>query len=95
MKKKLSLPAWIFIGMVAGILVGLCFLKAPQITTDYFKPVGTIYINLLKFLVVPVVLFSIADGVITECGTHEELLREDGIYAKLYNTQNPNRNGNL
>ena len=65
MKKKLSLPAWIFIGMVAGILVGLCFLKAPQITTDYFKPVGTIYINLLKFLVVPVVLFSIADGVIS------------------------------
>ena len=65
MKKKLSLPAWIFIGMVAGILVGLCFLKAPQFTTDYFKPVGTIYINLLKFLVVPVVLFSIADGVIS------------------------------
>ena len=65
MKKKLSLPAWIFIGMVAGILVGLCFLKAPQITTDYFKPIGTIYINLLKFLVVPVVLFSIADGVIS------------------------------
>ena len=30
MKKKLSLPAWIFIGMVAGILVGLCFLKAPD-----------------------------------------------------------------
>ena len=65
MKKKLSLPAWIFIGMVAGILVGLCFLKAPEITTQYFKPVGTIYINLLKFLVVPVVLFSIADGVIS------------------------------
>ena len=40
-------------------------------------------------------IISIADGVITECGTHEELLREDGIYAKLYNTQNPNRNGNL
>ena len=30
-KKKLSLPAWIFIGMVAGILVGLCFLKAGSI----------------------------------------------------------------
>ena len=64
-KKKLSLPAWIFIGMVAGILVGLCFLKAPDFTTNYIKPVGTIYINLLKFLVVPVVLFSIADGVIS------------------------------
>ena len=64
-KRKLSLPAWIFIGMVAGILVGLCFIKAPDFTTNFLKPIGTIYINLLKFLVVPVVLFSIADGVVS------------------------------
>ena len=36
-------------------------------------------------------IVSIADGVITECGTHEELLGKGGIYAKLYTTQNPNR----
>ena len=64
-KKKLSLPAKIFIGMLAGILVGLLFLKNPDFTTEYLKPIGTIYINLLKFLVVPVVLFSITDGVIS------------------------------
>ena len=64
-KKRLSLPAWIFIGMLAGILVGLLFLNNPQFTTDYLKPIGTIYINLLKFLVVPVVLFSITDGVVS------------------------------
>lgn len=63
--KKLSLPVWIFIGMLAGILAGLCFLKNPDFTTNYLKPIGTIYINLLKFLVVPVVLFSITDGVIS------------------------------
>ena len=33
-------------------------------------------------------IVSIADGVITECGTHEELLQKGGIYADLYNTQN-------
>ena len=33
-------------------------------------------------------IVSIADGVITECGTHEELLKQDGIYAALYKTQN-------
>ena len=33
-------------------------------------------------------IVSIADGVITECGTHEELLAKDGIYASLYKTQN-------
>ena len=36
-------------------------------------------------------IVSIADGLITECGTHEELLTKGGIYANLYNTQNPNR----
>ena len=33
-------------------------------------------------------IVSIADGVITECGSHEELLKTDGIYSQLYNTQN-------
>ena len=34
-------------------------------------------------------IVSIADGVITECGSHEELLTKGGIYADLYTTQNP------
>ena len=33
-------------------------------------------------------IVSIADGIITECGSHEELLEKDGIYAALYKTQN-------
>ncbi len=33
-------------------------------------------------------IISIADGVIAECGTHQELLEKGGIYADLYNTQN-------
>ena len=33
-------------------------------------------------------IVSIADGVITECGTHEELLQKGGIYKELYLTQN-------
>ena len=33
-------------------------------------------------------IVSIADGIITECGTHEELLQTDGIYSQLYKTQN-------
>ena len=65
-KRKLNLPAWIIIGMLAGIAVGLIFLKiGGTFTTDYLKPFGTIYINLLKFMVVPVVRFSIMCGVIS------------------------------
>ena len=33
-------------------------------------------------------IISIADGRITECGSHEELLKKGGIYADLYRTQN-------
>ena len=33
-------------------------------------------------------IVSIADGIITECGTHEELVKTDGVYAQLYRTQN-------
>ena len=33
-------------------------------------------------------IVSIADGVITECGSHEELMHTGGIYSQLYRTQN-------
>lgn len=33
-------------------------------------------------------IISIADGYVTESGTHEELVDADGIYSKLYKTQN-------
>ena len=33
-------------------------------------------------------IVSIADGVITEIGTHAQLMEKGGIYADLYNTQN-------
>ena len=33
-------------------------------------------------------IVSIAEGLISECGTHDELLKTGGIYAELYKTQN-------
>ena len=33
-------------------------------------------------------IVSIADGIITECGTHEELVGTGGVYSQLYTTQN-------
>ena len=40
-------------------------------------------------------IVSIADGVITECGSHEELLQTGGIYSQLYTTQNANKGGKI
>lgn len=66
-KKKLSLPVQIAIALVAGVVVGfICYAAGiADFTTNYLKPFGTIFVNLLKFIVVPVVLFSMIDGVIS------------------------------
>ena len=55
-KKKLSLPAQIFIALLLGIVVGLAFyfMGKPEITTNYLKPFGTIFLNLIQFIVVAV-----------------------------------------
>ena len=62
-QKKSYLGLAILIALVLGIITGICLQKHAEFTTDYLKPIGTIYVNLLKLLVVPVVLFSIIDGV--------------------------------
>ena len=67
-KKKISLPLLIFIAMAAGIAVGLVAAMNPawvSFITTYVKPFGTIFVNLLKAVVVPVVLLSIICGMIS------------------------------
>ena len=63
--KKLSLTAKIFISMVLGIIAGLLLQGNPDIAVTYIKPLGTIYLNLIKMVVVPVVLLSIMQGIIS------------------------------
>ena len=64
-KKKISLTLQITIGLVLGIIVGLLLQNNANIATDYIKPIGTIYLNLIKMIVVPVVLLSIIQGIIS------------------------------
>lgn len=65
MKKQRSLAFYILIGMVLGIIVGILFQGNPDFAVNYIKPFGTIFLNLIKMVVVPVVLFSIVAGVIS------------------------------
>lgn len=46
--------AWAFIGVSLGI---------QEFTLDWIKPFGTIFINLLKLIAIPLVLFSIIKGI--------------------------------
>lgn len=63
--KKLPLHVKIIIGLVLGII--WAFISSAlgwnQFTIDWIDPFGQIFIRLLKFIAVPLVLFSIIDGV--------------------------------
>ena len=65
--KRLSLAVQIFIALGLGIVAGLGFMAIGKanLAASYVKPFGTIFLNLLKFIVVPIVLCSIISGVIS------------------------------
>lgn len=64
-KKKLALHWKILIGMLIGITYGLIAVNfdMSDFTRDWIKPFGTIFINLLKLIAVPLILFSLVSGI--------------------------------
>ncbi|MGW6666073.1 MULTISPECIES: cation:dicarboxylate symporter family transporter [Peribacillus] len=59
MKKKLGLGTKVFIGFVIGIILGLIFKEKILI----IKPIGDIFLTLIKMIVVPLIFFSITSGI--------------------------------
>ena len=64
-EKKMSLAFKIFIALVLAIIAGLLLQGHTDFATNYIKPFGTIFLNLVKFIVGPIVLFSIMAGVVS------------------------------
>ena len=64
-KLKSNLALQIFIALILAIVVGLLMGKQAAFANAYIKPFGTIFLNLLKFIVCPIVLFSILAGMIS------------------------------
>ena len=64
-KKKISLAMQIFTAMVLAIAAGLLLQGQADFADTFIKPFGTIFLNLVKFIVVPIVLFSIMCGIIS------------------------------
>ncbi|MEQ9440500.1 MAG: dicarboxylate/amino acid:cation symporter [Cyclobacteriaceae bacterium] len=84
--KKLPLHTQIIIGLVLGLLYGLASIQFgwdPAITAKYIKPFGTIFVNSLKMIAVPLVLASLIVG-IANLGDVSKLSRMGGKTILTY-----------
>src|SRR5690606_2859277 len=84
---KLALHWKIIIGMILGIIWALLssFMGWSAFTINWIDPFGTIFINLLKLIAVPLVLFSIISGV-ANIGDHKSLGRMGGKTLLIFLT---------
>jgi Na+/H+-dicarboxylate symporter len=75
----------IIIGLVLGLFWGLTasLTGLTEFTTDYISPIGTIFINLLKLIAVPLVLASLIVGV-TSLNDIAKLSRMGGKTIAFY-----------
>ncbi|MCA8977399.1 MAG: dicarboxylate/amino acid:cation symporter [Planctomycetes bacterium] len=67
-RRGLALHWWILLAMVAGVGAGLMFVAfggeaGSDFVARWIKPIGTIFLNLLRMIAVPLVLFSLVAGV--------------------------------
>lgn len=65
-KKKFPLHLQILAGIAAGVLVGILFLQfswGKSFVIDWIKPWGTIFINLLKLIAIPLIITSLVKGI--------------------------------
>lgn len=88
MKKfKISLASQILIGLVLGIAVGAIFYGNENIQT-YLQPIGDIFLNLIKMIVVPIIISTLIVGV-AGTGDMKQLGRLGGktlIYFEVITT---------
>jgi proton glutamate symport protein len=64
--RKLELHWQILLGMVVGVLFALLMVNfswGPKLVSDFIKPFGTIFINSLKLIAVPLILASLIKGI--------------------------------
>ena len=61
----MPLAMQIFIALVLAVIAGLLMQDHVAFAESYIKPLGTVFLNLVKFIVGPIVLFSIMSGVVS------------------------------
>ncbi|WCO03261.1 dicarboxylate/amino acid:cation symporter [Psychroserpens ponticola] len=63
--KKLALHWQILIGMLIGLVFGFIMLQTEgkDFTEDWIKPIGSIFVKLLKLIAIPLILASLIKGI--------------------------------
>lgn len=61
--KKIALPFQILIGLILGVIVGILLQSNSDIAVKWIKPIGTLFLNLIKLVIVPLVFSSLVTGV--------------------------------
>lgn len=76
---KKYLPYRVAIGFILGVAAGLMF----HDFSVWVKPAGTVFMNLIKMLIVPVIFFSVSSG-IAAIGDVQKLKRIGGKVVLVY-----------
>ncbi|QUH19943.1 dicarboxylate/amino acid:cation symporter [Alkaliphilus sp. B6464] len=58
----MKLTTKILLGLLAGIIVGLLFTGSPELIKTFVAPIGTLFLNLIKMIIVPLVFSSLIVG---------------------------------
>lgn len=64
--QKIALPIQILIGLVLGLLFALLSVTlgvSPSFTVSYIKPFGTVFLNSMKMIAIPLIFVSLVVGV--------------------------------
>lgn len=69
-KTRMSLPAQMAIGMVLGIIAG-ALIPVLGFNPGWFQPIGQLFINLVRMVVVPLVFTTLIAGAASVCDVRE------------------------
>ena len=86
--QKIALPIQILIGLVLGLLFALLSVTlgvSPSFTVSYIKPFGTVFLNSMKMIAIPLIFVSLVVGV-TSIEDVTKLSRIGGKTFLIYTT---------
>lgn len=81
----MQLTTKILIGLALGVIVGILLQSTPEIAIKFIKPFGTLFLNMIKMIIVPLVFSSLIVGA-ASIGDPKALGRVGGKTLAYYMT---------